>query len=229
MSKQSFIALIPARGGSKGIEKKNIYPLGGKPLISWTIQSALKSDYIKNIFVSSDDISILDIAKKEGADCINRPSHLAEDSSSMESVILDSFEQIQQRDIEFKYLILLQPTSPLRNSIDIKLACDKYLELKADSLISVTKTDSSILKSFIANKDGFLESSFTNKFHSMNRQELPLAYKPNGAIYIIDKRKFIENPSFLQNKTAMFEMEANKSIDIDSIEDIRNIEKLNLI
>ena len=63
----------------------------------------------------------------------------------------------------------------------------------------------------------------------MNRQELPLAYKPNGAIYIIDKRKFIENPSFLQNKTAMFEMEANKSIDIDSIEDIRNIEKLNLI
>ena len=229
MSKQSFIALIPARGGSKGIEKKNIYPLGGKPLISWTIQSALKSEYIKNIFVSSDDISILDIAKKEGADCINRPSHLAEDSSSMESVILDSFEQIQQRDIEFKYLILLQPTSPLRNSIDIKLACDKYLELKADSLISVTKTDSSILKSFIANKDGCLESSFTNKFHSMNRQELPLAYKPNGAIYIIDKRKFIENPSFLQNKTAMFEMEANKSIDIDSIEDIRNIEKLNLI
>ena len=65
MSKQSFIALIPARGGSKGIEKKNIYPLGGKPLISWTIQSALKSEYIKNIFVSSDDISILDIAKEE--------------------------------------------------------------------------------------------------------------------------------------------------------------------
>ena len=76
----------------------------------------------------------------------------------------------------------------MRNSIDIKLACDKYLELKADSLISVTKTDSSILKSFIANKDGFLESSFTNKFHRMNRQELPLAYKPNGAIYIIDKK-----------------------------------------
>ncbi len=229
MSKKSFIALIPARGGSKGIEKKNIYPLGGKPLISWTIQSALKSDYIKNIFVSSDDISILDIAKKEGVDCINRPSHLAEDSSSMESVILDSFEQIQQREIEFKYLILLQPTSPLRNSIDIKLACDKYLQSKADSLISVTKTDSSILKSFITNKDGFLESSFKNKFYSMNRQELPLVYKPNGAIYIIDKKQFIENPSFLQNKTAMFEMEANKSIDIDSIEDIRNIEKLNLI
>ena len=229
MSKKLFIALIPARGGSKGIEKKNIYPLGGKPLISWTIQSALKSDYIKNIFVSSDDISILDIAKKEGVDCINRPSHLAEDSSSMESVILDSFEQIQQRDIEFKYLILLQPTSPLRNSIDIKLACDKYLQSKADSLISVTKTDSSILKSFITNKDGFLESSFKNKFYSMNRQELPLVYKPNGAIYIIDKKQFIENPSFLQNKPAMFEMEANKSIDIDSIEDIRNIEKLNLI
>ena len=127
MSKKSFIALIPARGGSKGIEKKNIYPLGGKPLISWTIQSALKSEYIKNIFVSSNFYTWY--CKKRRSGLINRPSHLAEDSSSMESVILDSFEQIQQRDIDLNILFYLL-TSPLRNSIDIKLACDKYLELK---------------------------------------------------------------------------------------------------
>jgi CMP-N-acetylneuraminic acid synthetase len=229
MTKNLFIALIPARGGSKGLKKKNLYPLHDKPLISWTIEAAKTSQSIENIFVSSDDNSILDIALKEGVHRIVRPTHLAEDSSSMELVILDAIAQIEEQGIEFQYLILLQPTSPLRDSTDIDAACKKFLQVNAGSLISVTNIDSSVLKTLISDKQGFLSAAFEGKFPSMNRQELPSAYKPNGAIYIVKKELFLNNSTFLQQNTAMYEMEENKSIDVDLIEDIHKIEQLILI
>ena len=229
MNKNLFVALIPARGGSKGLKKKNLYPVNNKPLISWTIESAISSHYLEQIFVSSDDNSILEIASKEGVNCIERPASLAEDTSSMESVIMHSIEQIDKQGIGFKYLILLQPTSPLRDSKDIDLACKKFIQLKADSLISVTNVESSVLKTLVKDDNGFLRPAFDNKFPSMNRQQLPLAYKPNGAIYIINKKLFLNNPTLFQKNTAMYEMRENKSIDVDSINDIHTIEKLNLI
>lgn len=229
MNKHSFIALIPARGGSKGLKKKNIFPIHEKPLISWTIESANTSKCIDQTFVSSDDEVILEIASNQGVNCIVRPKDLAEDSSSMESVIIDFIKQINDKAIEFKYLVLLQPTSPLRDRNDIEEACKIFLRLKADSLISVTKTDSSVFKTLILNKDGFLKAAFKDNFPSMNRQELPTAYKPNGAIYIIDKDLFVNNPTFFQKKTVMYEMDAKRSIDVDSIEDIRIIEEQNLL
>ena len=229
MNKNLFVALIPARGGSKGLKKKNLYPVNNKPLISWTIESAISSHYLEQIFVSSDDNSILEVASKEGVNCIERPASLAEDTSSMESVIMHSIEQIDKQGIGFKYLILLQPTSPLRDSKDIDLACKKFIQLKADSLISVTNVESSVLKTLVKDDNGFLRPAFDNKFPSMNRQQLPLAYKPNGAIYIINKKLFLNNPTLFQKNTAMYEMRENKSIDVDSINDIHTIEKLNLI
>jgi CMP-N,N'-diacetyllegionaminic acid synthase len=229
MNKNLFVALIPARGGSKGLKKKNLYPVNNKPLISWTIESAISSHSLEKIFVSSDDNSILEIASKEGVTCIERPANLAEDSSSMESVIMHSIEQIDKQGVEFKYLILLQPTSPLRDSNDIDLACKKFIQLKADSLISVTNIESSVLKTLVTDKDGFLRPAFDDKFPSMNRQQLPLAYKPNGAIYIIDKKLFLDNPTLFQKNTVMYEMKEDKSIDVDSVNDIHTIEKLNLI
>ena len=229
MNKNLFVALIPARGGSKGLKKKNLYPLNSKPLISWTIESAISSHYLEKIFVSSDDSSILEIASNEGVNCIERPANLAEDTSSMESVIMHSIEQIDKQGIGFKYLILLQPTSPLRDSKDIDLACKKFVQLKADSLISVTNVESSVLKTLVKDDSGYLRPAFDNKFPSMNRQQLPLAYKPNGAIYIINKKLFLSNPTLFQKNTAMYEMKENKSIDVDSINDIHAIEKLNLI
>ena len=229
MNKNLFVALIPARGGSKGLKKKNLYPLKNKPLISWTIESAIYSHSLEKIFVSSDDSSILEIASKEGVNCIERPANLAEDSSSMESVIIHSIEQIDKQGIGFKYIILLQPTSPLRDSKDIDLACKKFIQLNADSLISVTNVESTVLKTLVKDDNGFLRPAFDNKFPSMNRQQLPLAYKPNGAIYIINKKLFLNNPTLFQKNTAMYEMKENKSIDVDSINDIYAIEKLNLI
>jgi N-acylneuraminate cytidylyltransferase len=229
MNKNLFVALIPARGGSKGLKKKNLHPVNKKPLILWTIESAISAHSLKKIFVSSDDNSILKIASNEGVNCIIRPTNLAEDSSSMESVIMHSIEQIDKQGIKFKYLVLLQPTSPLRDSTDIDEACKKFIQLKADSLISVTNVENSVLKTLVSDNDGFLSAAFDNKFPSMNRQELPLAYKPNGAIYIIDKKLFLDSQTFFQNNTAMYEMNADKSIDVDSIEDINIIEKLNLI
>ena len=229
MNKNLFVALIPARGGSKGLKKKNLYPVNNKPLISWTIESAISSHYLEQIFVSSDDNSILEIASKEGVNCIERPANLAEDTSSMESVIMHSIEQIDKQGIGFKYLILLQPTSPLRDSKDIDLACKKFIQLKANSLISVTNVESSVLKTLVKDDNGYLRPAFDNKFPSMNRQQLPLAYKPNGAIYIINKKLFLNNPTLFQKDTAMYEMKENKSIDVDSINDIHTIEKLNLI
>ena len=229
MNKNLFVALIPARGGSKGLKKKNLHPVNKKPLILWTIESAISAHSLKKIFVSSDDNSILKIASNEGVNCIIRPTNLAEDSSSMESVIMHSIEQIDKQGIKFKYLVLLQPTSPLRDSKDIDLACKKFIQLKADSLISVTNLESTVLKTLVKDDNGFLRPAFDNKFPSMNRQQLPLAYKPNGAIYIINKKLFLNNPTLFQKNTAMYEMKENKSIDVDSINDIYAIEKLNLI
>lgn len=229
MNKNLFVALIPARGGSKGLKKKNLYPVKNKPLISWTIESAISSHSLDKIFVSSDDDSILEIASKKGVNCIERPANLAEDSSSMESVIMHSIKEIDKQCIEFKYLILLQPTSPLRDSEDIDSACKKFIQLKADSLISVSNIESSVLKTLVKDDNGFLKPAFDDKFPSMNRQQLPLAYKPNGAIYIVNKKLFLDNPTLLQKNTAMYEMKEDKSIDVDSINDIQNIEKLNLI
>lgn len=220
-----FLSIIPARAGSKGLKNKNIFPLCGRPLIAWTIEASNSSKYIDFTFVSSDSESILKIAEENNAKCLFREKELATDNSSMVSVLQNAVQQVSNLDIEYKNLILLQPTSPLRGSEDIDMACKKFLSEECSSLISVNQIENTILKSLILDKDNFLKPAFDEKYPFMNRQDLPETYQPNGAIYIISKQAFMENPTFLQERTTFHLMDKKKSIDIDSIVDIRKIEK----
>jgi CMP-N-acetylneuraminic acid synthetase len=217
------LSIIPARGGSKGLPRKNILDLAGKPLIAWTIEDSLKSKYITDTIVSSDDDEILNISKKYGADILKRPSKFATDISSSEDVINHTIDSINK---QYDYIVLLQPTSPLRDVKSIDDAFDILLKSNATALISVCKIDNKILKAFKQNEDGFIEGVSNNKYPFMRRQDLPKTYLSNGAIYIIKADDFKKKKSFWTNKTVKFVMDDIKSIDIDSEEDLIKCEKI---
>ena len=220
---KSFLAIIPARGGSKGLKRKNVLPLADKPLISWTIEASLNSKYITDTYVSSEDSEILDIAKQYKAKIVKRPYFLALDDSSSESVVFHTISSIKSN---HDYIVLLQPTSPLRDNYDIDSAIETLLEKNADALISVYEVDNKLLKSFVEDENSFLKGVSNNKYPFMPRQKLPKTYMSNGAIYIIKRELFIKNNSFFANKTIKFLMNKTKSIDIDTLEDFKIVESL---
>lgn len=220
---KNILAIIPARGGSKGIPKKNIIDLAGKPLIAWTIEASLNSKYISKTIVSSDSEEILDISKKFGADVVKRPDILANDTASSESVVNHVIKTLSE---QYQYIILLQPTSPLRNSETIDKAIEYFFSKNATSLISVNEIDNKILKAFVEKDDDFLEGIRDNTFPFMPRQKLPKIYMSNGAIYMINTKDFLKNQSFFTDKTLKFIMNKEQSIDIDTLEDLEEAKSL---
>lgn len=220
---KTILAIIPARGGSKWLPKKNIIDLAGRPLIAWTIDASLQSKYITKTIVSSDSDEILQIAKEYGADILKRPDEFATDTASSEMVVEHALESLN---MQFDYVILLQPTSPLRDKNDIDDAFEKLFALNATALISVCEFDNKILKAFKENKNGYLEGISNNKFPFMRRQDLPKTYISNGAIYIIKVDDFLKNNSFFTDKTISFVMGEVKSLDIDTNEDLDKMRRI---
>jgi len=223
---KKVLSIIPARGGSKGFPGKNIADLAGKPLITWTIEASLSSKYITKTVVSSDDDEILDISRNYGADTIKRPDDLASDTASSESVVKHTVDSLASNMERFDVLILLQPTSPLRTSVDIDNAMDIMFNSDATAVISVCEFDNKILKTFKENSDGFLEGITNNDFPFMRRQNLPRVFMPNGAIYIINTTVFLENYSLLTTKTKNYLMSKSKSLDIDTHSDLNYANKV---
>ncbi|MCG3717785.1 cytidylyltransferase domain-containing protein [Aliarcobacter butzleri] len=219
---KKVLAIIPARGGSKGLPKKNIIDLAGKPLIAWTIETSLSSKYITKTIVSSDSDEILEVSKQYGSFILKRPIEFASDTSSSEVVVKHAMESMEEK---FDYVILLQPTSPLRDTKDIDSAFEKFFSLDATALISVCEYDNKILKAFKENEFGYIEGISNNKYPFMRRQDLPKTYMSNGAIYIIKVDKFLENNSFFTDKTISFIMDEIKSLDIDTKEDLDKVNK----
>jgi|SaaInlLV_10m_DNA_2_1039722.scaffolds.fasta_scaffold00970_5 CMP-N,N'-diacetyllegionaminic acid synthase len=217
---KKVLAIIPARGGSKGLPRKNILDLAGKPLIAWTIEASLNSKYITKTIVSSDDDEILDISKEYSAHTIKRPNEFATDIASSEVVVRHTIESINEK---FDYIVLLQPTSPLRDVLNINNAFENLFKKNATALISVCEIDNKILKAFKENKDGFIEGISNNKYPFMRRQDLPKTYLSNGAIYIIRVDKFLENNSFYTNKTISYIMNDIQSMDIDTKDDLEKV------
>lgn len=219
-----IVSIIPARGGSKGLPGKNIIDLAGKPLIAWTIEASLKSKYITKTIVSSDDNNILEISKKFGAVTIKRPDELALDTTPSEPVIehiLKSLKNVEH----YNYLVLLQPTSPLRNEKDIDKAIELLIEKNASALISTKLIDNKILKAFKNNESGYIEGISNNIYPFMRRQDLPNVFMPNGAIYIVSVKDFLKTKRLFTDKTISFEMSEEKSFDIDTKEDLKKIKK----
>jgi len=212
----NILAIIPARGGSKGLPKKNIKILGNKPLIAWSIASALESKLISNVIVSSDNDEIIAISKQYGAEIpFKRPENLATDSATTKDVLLHAIEFYKTQNINFDFIVLLQPTSPFRKKGDIDLAIKKAIETNVDMVVSVKKTSSNpYYVLFEENDKGFLEKSKDANF--TRRQDCPVVYEYNGSIYIIKVNSLLNDNSMSFKKTIKFVMSKTHSVDIDN-------------
>ena len=212
---KSVLAIIPARGGSKGLPGKNIKPLSDKPLIAWTIEEAKKSEYIDRLILSSEDKEIISIAKRYGCEVpFIRPQELArDDTPGIESV----FHAIQTLPEKYDYVVLLQPTSPLRTVQDIDGCIAYCIQKKAPCCVSVTEPDKSPYWMFHMNSGGRLKPFSERKDNfSRRRQELPEVFALNGAVYVADTEILKEKKTFIQKETVGFLMPKLRSVDIDT-------------
>jgi CMP-N-acetylneuraminic acid synthetase len=210
---KTFLAIIPARGGSKRLPRKNILELNGKPLIAYSIEAGLKSKYIDDIVVSSDNDKILDIAKNLDVKTIKRPQNLANDTATTTDVLVHTINNI---DKIYDYIVLLQPTSPLRNEKHIDEAIE-LLEVKhANAVVSVCEMEHSPLWSNTLPKDLSMDNFIKEEVKNKRSQDLEKYYRLNGAIYICKTEKFLdENTLFLKENIYAYKMDRKRSIDID--------------
>jgi CMP-N-acetylneuraminic acid synthetase len=227
---QTLLAVIPARAGSKGLPNKNILECAGRPLIDWTIAAALKSKLIDQTIVSSDSRQILDVvAKYEGCFQLMRPSELATDEASMVDVLRHAWQScLNSAQEHFDYIVLLQPTSPLRTSFHIDEAIKLYFERslgETDTLASVYSADPKI--GWLMREDdtcGYINFCFDVGLKNLQRQQLKPFYFPNGAIFIL-KGGTVHKGLYRPN-TLPFIMSMSDSVDIDNIEDFKIAENL---
>lgn len=212
----NILAIIPARGGSKGLPKKNIKILGDKPLIAWSIETGLESEKINKVIVSSDNEEIINIAKQYGAEVpFVRPANLSTDSATTNDVLLHALDFYKAKDITYDYIVILQPTSPFRKKGDIDLAIAKAIETKADMVVSVKETSSNpYYVLFEENEQGFLDKSKEGTF--TRRQDCPIVYEYNGSIYVINVNSLLQKSFLNFNKKVKFVMDEFHSVDIDN-------------
>lgn len=220
-----FVALITARGGSKGLPRKNVLPLNGKPLIGWTIEAAFDCVHIDDVFVTTDDEEIAIISAKFGAKIIRRPLELASDTASSIDVISHAIAWLGKRGIPSENIVLLQPTSPLRTSVHLEEALTLYRIKNADFVISVFEPRYTPIKSYIEREDGSIMGLYSSEAPYMRRQDLPRAYQPNGAIYVFSKIEFKLNNHFPRKNAYPYIMSEFDSVDIDTLDDLHTVEK----
>ncbi len=212
---KKIISIIPARGGSKRIPKKNLKLLDRKPLIYYTIQEALKSRYLDRIIVSTEDEEIAEVSRKHGAEVIERPKDLARDESPTIDAILHALDFLGKDGYVPEIVVLLQPTCPLRNGQDIDNAIELFLKKNCESVVSVCEIGHSPYWIFKI-EDEYLKAIFEEKYLKMRRQDLPKVYMPNGAIYISTPENLRKYESFYCSKIIPYMMPIERSIDIDN-------------
>ena len=218
---KSILAIIPARGGSKGIPGKNIKKLGGRPLIDWTIKEAQKSKYIDRLMISTDSEDIAKIGSKLGVEIpFLRPLKYATDNSLGTDVVLHVMDWFKKNDSKYDYFILLQPTSPFRKVKHIDDALEITISNRdIDSLVSIQKVDQHPHWMKKINQSGYLKEYKKQSISNTNRQNLPDYYINNGSIYISKWDVFISDRSFYQKNCYPYIMDKKFSLDIDTIED----------
>ncbi|WP_298845450.1 acylneuraminate cytidylyltransferase family protein [Clostridium sp.] len=219
-----FLAIIPARGGSKSIPNKNIMSICGKPLIAYTIDAGKKSKYVDEIIVSTDSEVIKVIAEQYGAKVpFLRPEELSNDTSKSIDVVMHCIDFYKNNNVSFDYVILLQPTSPLRTFEHLDNAIEKLIELNSTSLVSVCEVDENpVLMRKIVNEK--LKEIISFEGTNLRRQDLPVFYKFNGALYINSNDMLINQRKFIDENTIPYVMDKESSIDIDTMLDARLVE-----
>jgi CMP-N,N'-diacetyllegionaminic acid synthase len=216
---KKVVAIIPARGGSKGIPLKNLHEVCGKPLIAWSIIQAVQSNVVDEVFVSSDNISILECANYYGAKTVLRPPELSGDLSSSDSAWLHAINAIESNGVEISSVIGIQATSPIRGAMDISNAFERFIKYQFDSLLSVVEIEDFFI--WQKNIDGFAEPMNYDHRLRKPRQLIEEKYLENGSFYIFQKEKFMIHRNRLFGKIGYYEMDKYKMFQIDSPSDIK--------
>jgi CMP-N,N'-diacetyllegionaminic acid synthase len=216
---KSVLALIPARGGSKGVPGKNIRPAGGKPLIAWTIEAARASRYVDRVILSSDDPAISAVAGEFGCEVpFMRPAEFATDEAESMDVVRHALKSLPHR---YDYLVLLQPTSPLRRAEDIDGALERCLRGAALTCVSVCEPDKSPYWMMTMTADGLVRPLFPPNEMPSRRQDAPLFFALNGAVYVAPTDHLAAGGGFLTAATVGYVMPKDRSFDIDTELDLR--------
>ena len=224
INNKKVLAIIPARGGSKGLPNKNILPLAGKALIGWTIEVGLSSKYIDKLIVSTDSDEIAEVAKSFNCDVpFIRPADISSDKSPTIDVLMHTINYYREMNEIFDYLILLEPTSPLRELSDIDIPLEKLEETRefADSIVGVCKVESSHPSfSVVLDDNDLIKPYASNNFSVLRRQDLNELFFFEGSIYISDITTLIKKKTFYHDRTLPHIVPRWKSIEIDEISDL---------
>ena len=227
---KKILSIIPARGGSKGLPGKNIKPLLGKPLILWTVEEAKKSKYINRIILSTDNMEIVQACKDRRVEIpFLRPKELARDDTPVIDVILHLLEYLRSTEGYLPdFVVLLQPTSPLRTCEDIDNVCDMLTaNNEANAVISMTAVSQMpYWMRVINNNDGYVEYFISHNYKDCRRQDLPAIHIVNGAIYMCKTDILMKSKTFSPEKTLGYLMPKCRSIDIDDIVDFKLVESI---
>jgi N-acylneuraminate cytidylyltransferase/CMP-N,N'-diacetyllegionaminic acid synthase len=221
---KKIIALVPARSGSKGLPKKNIIDFLGKPLMAWSIEAATLSKYVDLVILSTDSQEIAEIGMRYGAEApFLRPQDISQDTSSSLELIKHAVEYVQESYPEtFDILVLLEPTSPLRTSVDIDLALEKLIEFEdAKSLVSLGKVELQHATIQVGvSIEGFVTLPLSAElFKHKRRQDIPENFFLDGSLYISYIHELLRYETFVHNKTIAFQMPKWKTIEIDDVYD----------
>ncbi len=221
--RMTILGIIPARGGSKGIPRKNMALLKGKPLLAYTVKSAKGSRLLSHFIVSSDDPAIMKTARKGGADVpFRRPSRLATDTASSVDVARHAVEFMEKKEgVRFDFVCLLQPTAPLRSSLDIDNALRLLLRSKADSVVSVVRLGEPHPAKLFRLLNGRLKPFMPHKWkETLRRQECEPLVALNGAVYGVKRDVLMKKRSLWGGKTVAYVMPMERSVNIDDPKDL---------
>lgn len=224
-----ILAIIPARGGSKGVPGKNIKLLGGKPLLAYTSEIALKSKYLTNVIVSTDDERIVEVAEKLGIEVpFIRPALLAADDTPTVEVIIHALKWYKEQSIFFDAVCILQATCPFRTVDFLDQAIEKFIEKNTDSLVSVLKVPHVYNPhwTFKIDEEGNLKNAAGDNEIITRRQELPIAYHRDGSIYITKSEVLLQQHSLYGKSTAFIESDPEFYVNIDTIDDWKKAEEI---
>lgn len=215
---KTVLAIIPARGGSKGVPRKNVREVAGKPLIAWTIEEAKKSKYIDRLIISSDDAEIIEVAKAWGCEApFIRPAELAQDETPSIDLVLHAIDMLPK----YAWVVLLQVTSPLRSVTDIDGCIEHCVISQAHACVTVSETEQSPYWMYTLRSDGKLQPLIASGSSIERRQDLPSVFALNGAVYMAECSWLREHQTFMTEETAGFIMPLERSLDIDTELDLQ--------
>ncbi|WP_103019493.1 cytidylyltransferase domain-containing protein [Salinibacter altiplanensis] len=210
---KSVLGVILARGGSKGLPRKNVRELAGKPLLAWTIEAGHQSEYLDRLVLSSDDDEIMSVAMEYGCEVpFRRPAELAQDDTPSIDALLHAIDQVGSHE----YVVLLQPTSPLRTAGDIDTTINLCNENNAPVCVTVTKTDKLPQWMYLLGDNYRLEPVMEGEETITRRQDADDTYVVNGAVYVAQSEHLKKRRTFFTGETIGCPMPPERSIDIDT-------------